>query len=196
MAVGHESCQGTRNERLALPTAAVWRHTGCRMQTSRRARTMTAEESAMSQGDAAMGPDRVAGRRRSADCSGAAGGPGTSGARGTPWRRFSEEVEAGRHATAARMLTAFLAERPGSDEAAYLLGTCEKAAGRDPRPPPKPGRGCRRARRSRRGQSSASWSWRSPAGGSPPPSNSSIGPCTIPASMRPPCPSTLGPSTG
>jgi enediyne biosynthesis protein E4 len=42
-----------------------------------------------------------------------------------------EEVQAGRHATAARQLTAFLAEWPESDEAAYLLGTSEKAQGRD-----------------------------------------------------------------
>ena len=41
-----------------------------------------------------------------------------------------EEIEAGRHATAARILTTLLAERPGSDEAAYLLGNSEKAAGR------------------------------------------------------------------
>ena len=42
-----------------------------------------------------------------------------------------DEVEAGRHASAARKLTAFLAERPNSDEAAYLLGNSEKARGRD-----------------------------------------------------------------
>jgi enediyne biosynthesis protein E4 len=41
-----------------------------------------------------------------------------------------EEIEAGRHATAARILITLLNERPGFDEAAYLLGTCEKAAGR------------------------------------------------------------------
>ncbi len=42
-----------------------------------------------------------------------------------------EDVQAGRHATAARKLIAFLADRPDADEAAYLLGTCEKARGRD-----------------------------------------------------------------
>ena len=40
------------------------------------------------------------------------------------------EIEAGRHATAARILTALVAERPEWDEAAYLLGTCEQATGR------------------------------------------------------------------
>ena len=42
-----------------------------------------------------------------------------------------EEVEAGRHSTAAGKLIAFLAERPDSDEAAYLLGNSEMASGRD-----------------------------------------------------------------
>jgi thioredoxin-like negative regulator of GroEL len=42
-----------------------------------------------------------------------------------------EEVEAGRHSTAAGKLIAFLAERPDSDEAAYLLGNSEMARGRD-----------------------------------------------------------------
>ena len=41
-----------------------------------------------------------------------------------------DDIEAGRHATAARKLSAFLAQRPDSDEAAFLLGTCEKATGR------------------------------------------------------------------
>jgi enediyne biosynthesis protein E4 len=48
------------------------------------------------------------------------------------WRTMvevREEVEAGRHATAARKLIAFLAERPDSDEAAYLLGNSEMARG-------------------------------------------------------------------
>jgi enediyne biosynthesis protein E4 len=42
-----------------------------------------------------------------------------------------EEVEAGRHSTAARKLIEFLAERPDSDEAAYLLGNSELARGRE-----------------------------------------------------------------
>ena len=41
-----------------------------------------------------------------------------------------EQVQAGRHAVAARNLAAVLAWEPGSDEAAYLLGLCEKARGR------------------------------------------------------------------
>ncbi len=106
-----------------------------------------------------------------------------------------EEIEAGRHSTAARKLIALLAERPGSDEAAYLLGTCEKASGRD-RAAAEAWAACGRGRRSRRGRSSASWRWKSTAVGSPPPSNSSNGPWKTPATMRPPCPSTSGPSTG
>jgi len=43
---------------------------------------------------------------------------------------IEEDVEAGRNALAARNLVALLAWNPGSDEAAYLLGMCEKARGR------------------------------------------------------------------
>ncbi len=39
------------------------------------------------------------------------------------------EIAAGRHALAARRLTQFLDQNPGHDQAAYLLGTCEKARG-------------------------------------------------------------------
>ena len=39
-------------------------------------------------------------------------------------------VQAGRHGLAAQNLAAVLAWEPGSDEAAYLLGLCEKARGR------------------------------------------------------------------
>jgi len=42
---------------------------------------------------------------------------------------IEEDVEAGRNALAARNLVALLAWRPGSDQAAYLLGTCERARG-------------------------------------------------------------------
>jgi predicted Zn-dependent protease len=42
-----------------------------------------------------------------------------------------KEIEAGLHATAAQKLNAVLAEKPDSGEAAYLLGTCEKATGRN-----------------------------------------------------------------
>ena len=38
-----------------------------------------------------------------------------------------EQVQAGRHGAAARNLAALLAWDPSSDEAAYLLGLCEKA---------------------------------------------------------------------
>ena len=41
-----------------------------------------------------------------------------------------EQIQAGRHGAAARNLTALLAWEPGSDEATYLLGLCEKARGR------------------------------------------------------------------
>ena len=41
-----------------------------------------------------------------------------------------EQVQAGRHAIAARSLSAVLASDPSSDEAYYLLGLCEKARGR------------------------------------------------------------------
>ena len=39
-------------------------------------------------------------------------------------------VQGGRHAVAARDLAEVLTWEPGSDEAAYLLGLCEKARGR------------------------------------------------------------------
>jgi thioredoxin-like negative regulator of GroEL len=40
------------------------------------------------------------------------------------------EIKAGLHGTAARKLMAILSRKPDSDEAAYLLGTCEMARGR------------------------------------------------------------------
>ncbi len=40
------------------------------------------------------------------------------------------QIHAGRHGAAARNLAALLDWEPGSDEAAYLLGVCEKARGR------------------------------------------------------------------
>ncbi|MFI5454438.1 MAG: tetratricopeptide repeat protein [Isosphaerales bacterium] len=50
------------------------------------------------------------------------------------YRRAMAEIEedlgAGRNALAARNLGALLAWRPGSDEAAYFLGMCERARGR------------------------------------------------------------------
>ena len=42
------------------------------------------------------------------------------------------EMAAGRHAIAARNLTECIAHNPGTDEAAYLLGVCEQARGRNP----------------------------------------------------------------
>jgi enediyne biosynthesis protein E4 len=44
---------------------------------------------------------------------------------------IDREMAAGRHATAAHHLNHFLARNPGSDEAAYLLGVCEQARGRN-----------------------------------------------------------------
>jgi thioredoxin-like negative regulator of GroEL len=44
--------------------------------------------------------------------------------------RFEEEMAKGFHTLAAKHLVEFLARNPGSDEAALLLGTCEKARGR------------------------------------------------------------------
>jgi tetratricopeptide (TPR) repeat protein len=41
------------------------------------------------------------------------------------------EMTAGRHATAARRLIQLLAWAPGCDQAAYLLGTCERIRGRN-----------------------------------------------------------------
>src|SRR5262245_27531311 len=41
-----------------------------------------------------------------------------------------EDIRAGRNATAARRLEAYLADEPGLDEAVYLLGSCELAPGR------------------------------------------------------------------
>ena len=50
------------------------------------------------------------------------------------YRRAMAEIEAemeyGRNGTAARKLADLLAWKPDSDEAAYLLGTCEMARGR------------------------------------------------------------------
>jgi enediyne biosynthesis protein E4 len=50
------------------------------------------------------------------------------------YRRAMAEIDydmgAGRHALAARKLAAILARNPRSDDAAYLLGKCEKARGR------------------------------------------------------------------
>ena len=43
---------------------------------------------------------------------------------------IEEDIENGRHGTGARKLTAFLAGQPDSDEANYLLGTCEMARGK------------------------------------------------------------------
>jgi enediyne biosynthesis protein E4 len=43
---------------------------------------------------------------------------------------IEEELEYGRHATAARKLIALLARKPDWDEALYLLGACEMAQGR------------------------------------------------------------------
>ncbi len=40
-----------------------------------------------------------------------------------------EQIQAGRHGAAARNLAALLSWEPGSDEAAYLLGLCEKTRG-------------------------------------------------------------------
>jgi thioredoxin-like negative regulator of GroEL len=42
---------------------------------------------------------------------------------------IEEDMDTGRHGTAARKLNAILARRPESDEALYLLGACEKARG-------------------------------------------------------------------
>jgi len=43
---------------------------------------------------------------------------------------IEEEIENGLHGTAARKLISLLARQPDSDEALYLLGTCEMARGR------------------------------------------------------------------
>jgi len=40
---------------------------------------------------------------------------------------IDRDIEAGRNGLAARKLAALLARKPGADDAAYLLGTCEKA---------------------------------------------------------------------
>src|SRR3954466_11186160 len=48
----------------------------------------------------------------------------------TALAEIREQVQAGRHGAAARNLAALLAWDPGSDEAAYLMGLCEKARSR------------------------------------------------------------------
>ncbi len=48
----------------------------------------------------------------------------------TALAEIREQIQAGRHAIAARNLFDVLEREPGSDEAAYLLGLCEKARGR------------------------------------------------------------------
>ena len=45
---------------------------------------------------------------------------------------IKREIQAGRHGHAARKLAALSAWKPDSDEAAYLLGVCEKARGQAP----------------------------------------------------------------
>src|SRR5262249_48237083 len=45
---------------------------------------------------------------------------------------IKREIAAGRHGHAARQLTMLLAWKPDADEAAYLLGVCEKARGQAP----------------------------------------------------------------
>ena len=45
--------------------------------------------------------------------------------------RDSAQIQAGRHGAAARNLAALLSWEPGSDEAAYLLGLCEKTRGQN-----------------------------------------------------------------
>ena len=42
---------------------------------------------------------------------------------------IKQEIQAGRHGHAARKVAMLLAWKPDSDEAAYLLGVCEKARG-------------------------------------------------------------------
>jgi tetratricopeptide (TPR) repeat protein len=44
--------------------------------------------------------------------------------------QVNAQMAAGRHAVAARNLVSLLAWKPGSDEAIYLLGVCERARGR------------------------------------------------------------------
>jgi thioredoxin-like negative regulator of GroEL len=46
-------------------------------------------------------------------------------------KEIEHDLEAGRYALAARNLDALLDWNPGSDEAAYLLGMCQKARGRN-----------------------------------------------------------------
>ena len=48
----------------------------------------------------------------------------------TAMAAIEEQIENGRYGTASQNLTTFLARRPGSDEATYLLGVCEAAQGR------------------------------------------------------------------
>ena len=54
----------------------------------------------------------------------------------TAWRNrtalaeIRDQIHAGRHGAAARSLNALLAREPSSDEAAYLLGLCERSRGR------------------------------------------------------------------
>ena len=65
-----------------------------------------------------------------ADCSGAAGNGGTSGAIGGPWRRSRRRSRTAGTGPPRGSSTALLAWQPDSDEALYLLGTCEMARGR------------------------------------------------------------------
>ena len=66
-----------------------------------------------------------------------AGGLGYGGCRlWRAWRyrialvEIQQQIQAQRYGAAARNLTALLAWEPGSDEAACLLGNCERARGR------------------------------------------------------------------
>ena len=84
-----------------------------------------------------------------------------------------EQVQAGRHGVAARNLAAVLAWEPGSDEAAYLLGVCEKARGRTEAGRGSLGPGPTRLSVRRPGDRWAGPPCWSIAGGSPTPSGSS-----------------------
>ena len=107
---------------------------------------------------------------------------------------IEEEIANGRHGTAARKLISLLARQPDSDEALYLLGTCEMARGRaasslrglGPGPAGFPVRACKRFWAA----CGSRWS----AGGSPRRNRSSRKHWTILGSTDRACPSCSGSS--
>ena len=129
VASGGRGCQGAR-ERPALPTAASGPHTGGRRRTAEACETViggNGDEHAR----AATGAGAVAGRHRPGIALGRPAMVGISAPpTGHAWT-IETALEDGRHECGrAGADRRSWPEQPDSDEALYLLGTCEMARGR------------------------------------------------------------------